>query len=65
MRSPARQIIDILVRHKVIPEGFSGQIVLHVGQGGICDVERRDRGLKKLLERESYLEEVTKNAKMG
>lgn len=65
MRTPAREIVDILVRCKVIPEGFNGQVVLHVGQGGLCDIERRDRGLKKLLDRDFYLKEVAKNAKVG
>ena len=59
----AKEIMEILIRCKVIPPDYVGQIVLHVGQGGLCDVERRDRGLKRLLE--SYPKEDKSNGKMG
>lgn len=48
--SPAKEIMDILIRCRVVPPDYVGQIVLHVGQGGLCDVESRTKGLKRLLE---------------
>jgi len=47
---PAKEIMEILIRCKVVPPDYVGQVVLHIGQGGLCDVERREKGLKRLLE---------------
>jgi len=61
--TPAKEIIEILIRCKVIPSDYVGQVVLHVGQGGLCDVERREKGLKRLLE--NQIQEGKSNGKMG
>jgi hypothetical protein len=61
--TPAKEIMEILIRCKVIPSDYVGQVVLHIGQGGLCDVERRTKGLKRLLE--IYPQEDKSNGKMG
>ncbi len=62
--TPAKLIMEILVRTKVIESNYSGQVVLHIGQGGLCDVERRPvfaskRGLKSLLEGPDLKKDLT------
>lgn len=61
--TPAKEIMEILIRCKVIPSDYVGQVVLHIGQGGLCDVENRTKGLKRLLE--TYPQEGKSNGKMG
>ena len=61
--TPAREIMAILLRCRVIPENYVGQVVLHVGQGGLCDVESRTKGLKRLLE--TYPKEDKSDGKVG
>jgi len=61
--TPAKLIVEILVRSKIISHNYVGQVVLHIGQGGLCDVERREKGLKRLLEIQP--QEVYSNGKMG
>jgi hypothetical protein len=36
-------IIKILVGAEVIPRDYTGQVILHVGSGGLCNVEKRDK----------------------
>lgn len=61
--TPAKEIMEILIRCKVIPPDYVGQVVLHIGQGGLCDVESRTKGLKRLLE--NQIQEGKSNGKMG
>jgi len=61
--TPAKEIIEILIRCKVIPPDYVGQVLLHIGQGGLCDVERRERGLKRLLE--NQIQEGKSNGEVG
>jgi len=51
--TPAKEIMEILVRCKVVSPDYVGQVVLHIGQGGLCDVETRIKGLKRLLENQT------------
>jgi hypothetical protein len=44
-------ILQILVKSEIIPEGYTGQIVFHIGQGGMCEVERRDKEGTRLRNR--------------
>lgn len=61
--TPAKEIMEILIRCKVIPPDYVGQVVFHIGQGGLCDVESRIKGLKRLLE--NQIQEGKSNGKMG
>jgi len=36
-------IATILVESSVIPDKYTGQVILHLGDGTICDVECVDR----------------------
>jgi hypothetical protein len=36
-------ILKMLVSANVIPEKYTGQVILHVGSGSICDIERREK----------------------
>jgi len=55
--TPAKEIIGILVRCNVIPADYTGQVILHIGKGNLCDVENyvqsRTKGLKRLLENQT------------
>jgi len=44
-------ILQILVKSEIIPPGYTGQVVFHIGQGGICEVERRDKEGMRLRSR--------------
>jgi len=61
--TPAKEIMEILIRCKVVPPDYVGQVVLHIGQGGLCDVERREKGLKRLLE--NQIQEGKSNGQVG
>ncbi len=41
--TPADAIMKILTESKVVPSGFTGQVVLNVGQGAISSVERWEK----------------------
>ena len=41
---PSDLIIQLLIKANVIPQGYTGQVILHVGCGGLCNIERRDKG---------------------
>lgn len=56
-------LMQLLIRSKIIHNGFVGQVVIHVGQGGsISDIERHEKSLKRLLNPEK---EGQTNGKMG
>ncbi len=57
-------LVELLIKAKIIPQGFTGQVILHIGQGGLCDVERYEKGLKKLLN-DCNSQEGKSNGKMG
>jgi len=61
--TPAKEIMEILIRCKVVPPDYVGQVVLHIGQGGLCDVERREKGLMRLLE--NQIQEGKSNGQVG
>ncbi len=41
--SGGNAIIAILKAAAVIPDRYTGQVVLHVGEGNLCNVEPRER----------------------
>jgi hypothetical protein len=44
-------IMKLLMESKVIPQGFTGQVILNIGSGGLCSVERWEKnGLKRNLQ---------------
>ena len=44
-------ILQILIKSEIIPQGYTGQVVLHFGSGGLCEIERRDKDKTRLKER--------------
>jgi hypothetical protein len=38
-------LIDILVRMEIIDPAFVGSVTLHIGQGGISDIDRYEKCL--------------------
>lgn len=43
------ELIDILKRIGIIHSGFTGQIILNLNEGGITDLERKERISKTLI----------------
>ena len=35
-------IVEILMKTDVIPPKYTGQVILHFGSGGLCDVECKE-----------------------
>jgi len=46
-----KRIVQELIRFKIIPNGFIGQLKFHVTQGGIGDIDIREDGVLRRLEK--------------
>jgi len=44
MMIPSDLILQLFINAGVIPQGYTGQVILHIGCGGLCSIERRDKG---------------------
>ncbi len=45
-----QELIAGLKRFKIIDEKFTGQVILHCNEGGLCDFEKIEKSLKKKME---------------
>lgn len=57
-RSSAEEIMQMLIKGNLVPQGFTGQIVFNVGQGCLFDVERIDK-IRLMTRREDMPQKIT------
>jgi hypothetical protein len=44
-----KNILDSLILMGIIGKEFTGSVIIHLSQGGICDYEKNEKGLRKRI----------------
>jgi hypothetical protein len=48
-RSPWKSLQDLMIRLNIIDDQFTGSITFHFNQGGLGEIEKLEKSLKKKL----------------
>jgi hypothetical protein len=48
-----KSIVKDLVKFRIIPQGFTGDLKLHISQGGIGDIDLHEDGILRRMEKRS------------
>ena len=53
MEKAERELVEILRRVGIIGPDYQGEVILHFSQGGLSDVDRVERSIRRRLEKKS------------
>ncbi len=53
MKKAERELIEILTRIGVIGPDYQGEVILHFSQGGLSDIDRFEKSIRRRLEKKS------------
>ena len=53
MEKAERELVEILRRVGIIGPDYQGEVILHFSQGGLSDIDRVEKSIKRRLEKKS------------
>jgi len=53
MKKLEKELIEILTRIGIIGPDYQGEVILHFSQGGLSDIDRFEKSIRRRLEKKS------------
>ena len=51
VKKSEREIVEILTRLGIIDPDYQGEVILHFSEGGLSDIDRVEKSIKRRLEK--------------
>ena len=52
LRKAEQDLLDSLIKMGIITPNYQGEVILHFSQGGLTDIDRIEKSLRRRLEKE-------------